>query len=103
MSIINSEAGDDGKKTGEIVQLNFLKQFRPSGRGFWSHVSEADWNDWRWQLKNRITSLEQLQRLMPTLTPEEHAGTVLANTKLALAITPYFFNHIAPADANRHI
>ena len=35
---------------------------------------------------------------MPTLTPEEYAGTQLANTKLALAITPYFFNLIDPAD-----
>ncbi len=37
---------------------------------------------------------------MPTLTPEERAGTVLANTRLALAITPYFFNLIDPADEN---
>src|SRR5216110_1829675 len=35
---------------------------------------------------------------MPTLTPEEFAGTKLANTKLALAITPFFFNLIDPAD-----
>ena len=77
---------------------NALKEFRPAGRGFWSNVSEADWNDWRWQLKHRITTLEQLQRLMPTLTPEEYAGTQLANHKLALAITPYFFNLIDPAD-----
>jgi lysine 2,3-aminomutase len=35
---------------------------------------------------------------MPALTPEERAGTNLANTKLAMAITPYFFNLIDPAD-----
>jgi lysine 2,3-aminomutase len=35
---------------------------------------------------------------MPTLSPEEVAGTALANHKLALAITPYFFNLIDPAD-----
>ena len=35
---------------------------------------------------------------MPTLTREETAGTRLANTKLALGITPYFFNLIDPAD-----
>jgi lysine 2,3-aminomutase len=63
-------------------------------------VPDRDWNSWQWQLKNRITTLEQLQRLMPTLTPEEYAGTQLANTKLALAITPYFFNLINPADEN---
>ena len=78
--------------------LNLLKEFRSAGRGFWTNVSDANWNDWRWQLRNRITTVEQLERLMPTLTPEERAGTILANTKLALAITPHFFNLIDPAD-----
>jgi lysine 2,3-aminomutase len=77
-----------------------LKEFRSAGRGFWSNISDRDWNDWRWQLKHRITSVEQLQKLMPTITPEEHAGAVLANTKLAMAITPYFFNLIDPTDEN---
>ncbi len=77
-----------------------LKQFHPAGRGFWNDVSDADWNDWRWQLKNRITSLEKLQRFLPTLTPEEFEGTILANHKLALAITPYFFNLIDGGDEN---
>jgi lysine 2,3-aminomutase len=78
--------------------IDSLKQFRQAGRGFWSDVPDSDWNDWHWQLKHRITSVEQLQRLMPTLTPEEFAGTTLANQKLAMAITPYFFNLIDPAD-----
>jgi lysine 2,3-aminomutase len=80
--------------------LTKLKSFRPAGRGFWNDISEKDWNDWKWQLKRRISSLEQLCRFMPTLTPEEYAGTKLANTKLALGITPYFFNLIDPADEN---
>lgn len=70
------------------------------GRGFWTNVSDHDWTDWRWQLKLRITSVEQLQRLMPSITPEEYAGAKLANTKLAMAITPYFFNLIDPTDEN---
>src|SRR5215475_9591119 len=78
--------------------LNSLKEFRSAGRGFWSNVPDADWNNWQWQLKHRITTLDQLQRLMPTLTPEEFAGTKLANHKLALAITPHFFNLIDPSD-----
>jgi len=88
------------EESADLLEFNSLKQFRPAGRGFWSHVPDEQWNDWRWQLKNRITSLEQLERLMPTLTPEEHAGTILSNTKLAMAITPYFFNLIDPADEN---
>jgi len=77
-----------------------LKPFHSAGRGYWHDVADADWNDWRWQLKHRITTVEQLQRFLPTLTPEEYAGAKLANTKLALAITPYFFNLIDPADEN---
>jgi lysine 2,3-aminomutase len=98
MSIDASDGG--GADRDEPGRSESLKQFKTAGRGFWKDVAEGDWNDWRWQLRNRITSLEQLERLMPTLTPEEHAGTVLANSKLALAITPYFFNLIDPADEN---
>ncbi len=92
----NSQAEGGEPPSGHRLQL--LKEFRSAGRGYWHDVSDADWNDWRWQLKHRITTPEQLQRLMPTLTPEEFAGAKLANTKLALAITPYFFNLIDPAD-----
>src|SRR5579862_1060920 len=80
--------------------LDSLKRFHSAGRGFWRDVSDSDWNDWRWQLKHRITTVEQLQKFLPTLTPEESAGAQLANHKLALGITPYFFNLIDPADEN---
>jgi lysine 2,3-aminomutase len=63
------------------------------GQGLWQHVPEADWQDWTWQLKNRLTTTEQLERHM-TLTAAEKAGCEHANQKLALAITPYFFNLI---------
>ena len=91
----SSGSSDEPPLSGRLFSL---KQFRSPGRGFWSNISDRDWNDWHWQLKNRIVSLSQLERLMPTLSPEERAGTVLADTKLALAITPYFFNLIDPAD-----
>src|SRR5688500_6000734 len=91
-----SGADDDGP--AQARALAQLKEFHPAGRGFWSDVSDADWNSWQWQLKNRIQSLPQLTRLMPTLTPEEYGGTQLSNTKLALGITPHFFNLIDPAD-----
>lgn len=81
-------------------RLQNLKGFQSAGRGYWHDVSDSDWNDWRWQLKHRITTAEQLQKFLPTLTPEEFAGAKLANHKLALAITPYFFNLIDPADEN---
>jgi hypothetical protein len=45
-----------------------LKKFSSAGRGYWHDVSDADWNDWRWQLKHRITTAGQLQKFLPTLT-----------------------------------
>ena len=69
------------------------------GQGLWQHVPEAEWGDWAWQLKNRLTTVAQLERYM-TLTPEEKAGCEFANQKLALAITPYFFNLIDRNDPN---
>src|SRR5882724_10510862 len=94
----SSMAGGEEPPSGQRLQA--LKEFKSAGRGFWHDVSDADWNDWKWQLKHRITTAEQLQKFLPTLTPEEFAGAKLANTKLALAITPYFFNLIDPADEN---
>ncbi len=98
MSIRTSS--DSDKEPPSAPTTRSLKEFRSAGRGFWANVSDNDWNDWRWQLKNRITSLAKLEQLMPTLTPEERAGALLANNKLAMAITPYFFNLIDPADEN---
>ena len=96
---VKSSLKDSGEPPS-CRSIDTLKKFRSAGRGFWHDVADADWNDWRWQLKHRITTVEQLQEFLPTLTPEEYAGAKLANTKLALAITPYFFNLIDPADEN---
>ncbi|HNQ89071.1 MAG TPA: KamA family radical SAM protein [Verrucomicrobiota bacterium] len=75
-----------------------LKAFRSPGRGPWKGASEEEWNNWRWHLQHRVTTLAQLERLLPSLSAEERAGTQLAGSKLSLAITPYFFNLIDPDD-----
>lgn len=69
------------------------------GQGYWQHIPESEWNDWTWQLKNRLTSVEQLEQFIE-LTPEERAGCYFADKKLSLAIIPYFFNLIDPRDPN---
>jgi lysine 2,3-aminomutase len=95
-----SLGGSEQEEPPSAARINSLKEFKSAGRGFWSNITDHDWTDWRWQLKHRISSVEQLQRLMPTITPEEYAGAKLANTKLAMAVTPYFFNLIDPTDEN---
>lgn len=73
--------------------------FTPSYPGLWKDTSPADWNDWGWQLRNRITTLEQLESRL-ALTREERAGVLLTRGKLAMAITPHFFNLIDQDDPN---
>lgn len=84
----------------ELEQLNDLKQFKSHGRGFWYKVSDTDWNDWRWQLKHRITTVKQLAQLLPELAPEENVDALLTEQRLAMSITPYFFTLIDPLDLN---
>src|ERR1700728_2178636 len=48
-------------------------------------------------MRHSVKSLDQLTGKIE-LTDEEHAGVLLANTKLAMGITPYFFNLIDPFD-----
>jgi lysine 2,3-aminomutase len=67
------------------------------GQGLWADVPAATWQDWTWQFKNRLTSLEQIEKYM-TLTHSERAGCMFARDRLALAITPYFFNLIDRED-----
>lgn len=70
-----------------------------SGQGHWNHIPENEWNSWIWQLKNRLTSAADLEKYIE-LTPEEKAGCYFADKKLAVAITPYFFNLIDTKDPN---
>jgi len=65
----------------------------------WKGVSEREWNDWRWQLRHRITTLEQLKEIID-LTPEEMEGIKHSKGRLALAVTPYFASLMDPMNPN---
>ena len=69
--------------------------FATSAPGYWPNVPPEQWNDWKWQLKNRVTTLEGLEKHLK-LSPEERAGVILSGKKLSLAITPHYFNLIEP-------
>ena len=65
----------------------------------WREVSEKEWNDWRWQLRHRITTLEQLREIID-LTTEEIEGIRHSKGRLALAVTPYFASLMDPVNPN---
>ena len=70
-----------------------MTEFRPSEMDLWPDASREQWQDYRWQLKNRVSSLSALESRME-LSQEERAGVLLAGHKLAMSITPHFFQLI---------
>ncbi|MEI8387058.1 MAG: lysine 2,3-aminomutase, partial [Verrucomicrobiota bacterium] len=69
------------------------ERFVSHAPGYWTDGTAGQWSDWRWQLKNRVTTLAGLEKHL-RLTDDERAGVLLAGTKLALAVTPHYFNLI---------
>ena len=68
-----------------------IENWNVPARGIWGNVPEAQWNDWKWQMRNRIETRERLESLMP-LSADERAGFAAAENRLAFALTPYFFS-----------
>jgi lysine 2,3-aminomutase len=74
-------------------------EFRTAGLGFWPETTAKNWNSAQWQLKNKVQKLAELEEKL-ILIEEERAGILLTGTKLAVAITPHFFNLVDPEDPN---
>jgi len=68
-------------------------------KNFFSKVTDEHWNDWKWQLKNRIETLEDLKKYIQ-LTPEEENGVRESLKTLRMAITPYYLSLINSDDQN---
>jgi len=63
------------------------------------NVTDEQWNDWKWQTKNRIETLEELKKYIP-LTKEEEEGAKKCLETFRMAITPYYLSLIDPTDPN---
>jgi lysine 2,3-aminomutase len=58
-----------------------------------------DWNDWRWQARTRIRTLEQLERMF-SLSQDERSAALRHKGSLPVGITPYYASLMAHADAS---
>lgn len=74
------------------MQVNRRKELFPQ-------ATDEQWNDWHWQVKNRIETLDQLKQYI-TLTEEEQEGVRVALKTLRMAITPYYLSLIDPNNPN---
>ncbi|AZO95954.1 lysine 2,3-aminomutase [Halocella sp. SP3-1] len=65
----------------------------------WKNTSEEEWNDWNWQVKNRITTVENLKKVI-NLSDQETREIEDSLSTLRMAITPYYATLMDPEDRN---
>jgi lysine 2,3-aminomutase len=58
-------------------------------RRFFATASRAEWDDWRWQVRNRLRSLAQLERVF-ALSEDEREAIRRHQGALPVGITPYY-------------
>ena len=65
----------------------------------WKEATQEEWDDWRWQLRHRVTRAEPL-KLILNLSPEEIEAIEASKGRMATAITPYFAKLMDRNDSN---
>ena len=65
----------------------------------WREVTEEQWNDWRWQMRNRISTTNQLQQVIHVSEKDAHAIDRCLSL-LRMAISPYYATLIDPDDSD---
>lgn len=73
-------------------------RFPDAPRSIWAEVPETDWNNWKWQQRNRVTTLEQLERIIK-VTPDEREAFDKTTAEFHMGITPYYASLIDPENA----
>jgi lysine 2,3-aminomutase len=63
----------------------------------WKEVDDSDWNDWRWQVRNRVRDVNTLKTALH-LTGDEEEGIKQCLTRFRMAITPYYVSLMTPDD-----
>ncbi|MFH1614193.1 MAG: KamA family radical SAM protein [Planctomycetota bacterium] len=97
--IANSTAEVDEDQSSEPPDISRVVETHPHSRITppQSRVSN-NWNDWKWQIKHRIRTLDQLVSYLPALHDSMDLTRVIQ--KYPMAITPYYASLIQQLDAS---
>jgi len=68
---------------------NVTSRFQPGPRSIWANDPTARWDDWTWQQRERITRLEQLEKVL-ALTDDERRAVKETDAEFHMGITPYY-------------
>ena len=64
---------------------------------FFPDVKDEQWNDWRWQIRNRIQTQKQFNQYVQ-LSDDEEKALSLGRKSFPFAITPYYLSLVSPLD-----
>ncbi len=64
----------------------------------WKNVTYERWNDWHWQVRNRITTVEELKKIV-NITDQEADDINQVLKKFRMGITPYYASLMDPEDS----
>ncbi|MDD3618127.1 MAG: lysine 2,3-aminomutase, partial [Desulfobulbaceae bacterium] len=81
------------KEQKNVLTREFRKKFYPG-------ISAREWNDWHWQVANRVRTADRLQSML-SLSSEEQQALGQTGIKLPFAVTPYYLS-LVPADDPGH-
>lgn len=79
--------------SGAPSTLAFRKAYFPD-------AAVREWNDWRWQSRNRFRTFEQLDRVL-VLSETERGALTEGGTMLPIGITPYYMSLLDPNDPDQ--
>jgi lysine 2,3-aminomutase len=74
-------------------------QTRVFRRVFFPKISNNQWNDWHWQIQNRIHTRVWIDHIL-RLSGEEKQALAEPGRKLPVGITPYYMSLLSPFDPN---
>jgi lysine 2,3-aminomutase len=87
---------DDKKSKKPIQKTTPLTDKVYTRAPYWKDVPDEQWMDWRWQMSNRLNSVEELGKVINLTDSEKKA--LSTNGLFRVDITPYFASLIDPDD-----
>ena len=72
------------------------REFTSRRAPIYADVPDEKWSSWRWQLSNRINSVEEFEKVLPLTESERRA--LSSSNLFRVDITPYFISLIDPDD-----
>ncbi|MEZ6037340.1 MAG: KamA family radical SAM protein [Planctomycetota bacterium] len=61
------------------------------------NATDAEWHDWKWQLRHRVRDLRALEKML-VLTEDERTMVASLGDRLPVGITPYYASLMDPND-----